>query len=390
VADRTDYRGYEDARADILAGYDRLRKAGDDVQALIDATGPVRPWFVWATAYRILTNLATAFVVRLSNDDWEFPRLAANDIANWSAIRNHYRMAVDLVDWMERLGSDEASRSQLRTAGAADALRADVDRAVNDRLARLGDPAFWSNLEATQPAQPNGMRPAVTPIPLPGYGLHVPTLPNAARNRDGSPWAGLTGDSYKTALPGQLNAAQFMADLANDAVTMLRTTRGSYNDLFASLKSWMWSAVAVVTALLLGLRRYWAAIAASLAVFVAVITATGGAATPAAVAWARGVTIALAALAAISLDRIMGISQSWVAINKNLDTLAAAVDSFGQVLNEKLTSPIGFVNGRWPDPTQTAEFPNMGRTPTGAWTPVTNSFFDRGSSTAPPDPRAPR
>jgi hypothetical protein len=73
-----------------------------------------------------------------------------------------------------------------------------------------------------------------------------------------------------------------------------------------------------------------------------------------------------------------------VAINKNRDTLGAAVDSFGEVLHEKLTDPVGF-NGRWPDPTRsTAEFPNMGRTPAGAWMPVTNSYLDRQSGAVPP------
>jgi hypothetical protein len=92
----------------------------------------------------------------------------------------------------------------------------------------------------------------------------------------------------------------------------------------------------------------------------------------------------MATLAAISIDRIVGISQAWVLINKNLDTLAAAVNSFGDTLKEKLSNPVGFRGGRWPDPTQTPEFPNMGRGPTGAWSPVTNSYFDRQSSTAPP------
>ena len=390
MADRTDYAAYENARAEIMASYDQLLRTGDRIKAVVDSTGPVRPWFSWAeSAYKVLTNLATMGIVKLSDDDWNFPELASRDMANWSAIRNHYRMTVDLVDWMERLGSDEASRARLATAGAADALRADVDGALNARLARLNDPAYWSKLQA-QPVQPNGMRPLAAPIPLPGYGLHVPTLPNASRNRDGSPWAGLTGDSYKTVFPGQLGAAQFMADFANDAVTMLRTTRGSFNDLFASLKMWMLSAVAVLVALLIALSALWATIVANITVFLAVAGILGVAVSVAGALWAHRITILMATLASLSLDKIMGISQSWVAINKNLDTLAAAVESFGEVLNEKLTAPVGFVDGRWPDPTRVAEFPNMGRAPSGAWAPVTNNYFDRRSGTVPPDPRAPR
>jgi len=65
---------------------------------------------------------------------------------------------------------------------------------------------------------------------------------------------------------------------------------------------------------------------------------------------------------------------------------AVGVDGFAAAVTQACRNAVSGVDGSG----GTAQFPNMGRAPSGAWAPVTNNYFDRRSGTVPPDPRAPR
>ncbi|GAA5185076.1 hypothetical protein GCM10023322_28010 [Rugosimonospora acidiphila] len=373
MADQTNYANYEKLRDSIKTDYQQLLAAADSVRAAIDATGPFQVYLgVAGQGYKTLVNAANLWVNRLTDYDWEFPRLASQDMATWAHIRDHAGIMRDLTRWMEAMGSDESTRAALRSDTGADTVRTAVQDALANRRSTVDDSQYFAKFEANQPVQSNGMRPPIAQIPLPYLGQHVPSGQAAHGNADGSPWAGLTGDSYRAAFKPQLDATQLLYDYADQAMTLLRTARGSYNDFFAAFKNWMWAAIAILIAFRTAIRNFWRSVLALAGIMLAAEASGIGAVLWAAVV-ANRVAIGLAAIAVVFVERLLAIIQAWVGLGKNLDTLAAGVDSFNNKILQLTTMPGGFVNGHWPDPTNTAEFPDMGRNKDGAWQPVTNS-----------------
>jgi hypothetical protein len=181
----------------------------------------------------------------------------------------------------------------------------------------------------------------------------TPGDPNA-----NSPWTGRTGKAYGDQLSPQATAAQFMADLAQDASEFLRQSGENFGSVVAALTILMQQIVMfwilLVSAFIVAANAIRAAIVAAVA--------TGGAGIGAAM---PAILAALLAFAGAAAQRMMLVTPAMVTYQNAQNIFRNNTNRRIQDLDIRLRNAPDVFHYRgkgaaqWPDPTQAATFPHV-------------------------------
>lgn len=416
-----DYARFVALRDDAKKEYDRVRaeiERGDREAAMANADAPRVLLDFWESTKRTLTNAMLPWVPKLNEVDWRFPELAEKDIQAWGKIYLQADLMVEAIQWLRRFGSEWEFRQMLDSPYQADLIRQAVGAVLLQRRQQAEDADFWRRREGEVASAMEAARkreywweatpPYGNPAPRAGGGVASTPLPYANavvpnegrlphQHQYGFPWTGRGGETYRSALAEQEQAAMHLSVFAYDVIVLLRTARSSYNDLYGGLRAWFFIAAGIF------------------AVIIAAIAAIVGPAMAVAAAAAAGSFLMVAAAGARVLQAVYRLIYAvgaqilvWLGnreqIRKNADTFTEGAQSFdarwsrqlGQYgYNGGIMSPEDARPGtgrhsaqrrpapsattaKWPDPTKRGRghYLAMGQNAAGQVRPYTGSEAD--------------
>jgi hypothetical protein len=293
-------------RQQIRTQYERILQARDwerkTAPSMTAAFGPLKPVADSVVqpilnALDELVQMATDEYEKFAPIEWDFVRIANHDSDIWKQVK---QIALGVVRDVNELGADKA---RVTSAAEAQANAMDRDHPV------------------------------------------IPADPNAH-----SPWTGRAGNAYSAQVPPQATAAQFMADLAQDASELLRQSGENFG-----------SVVAALTILMQQIVMFWILLAAAFVVLVYEIRA----AILAPEATLPAALIALGAFAAAGAQRLMMVTPAIVSYQNAQNIFRNNTNRRIQdVDTRRNTAPDVFhYRGKgaaqWPDPTRAATFPQV-------------------------------
>jgi O6-methylguanine-DNA--protein-cysteine methyltransferase len=299
-------QAFTQLRQQIRTQYERILQARDwerkTVPSMLDVFGPLRPVADSVVqpilnALDELVQMATDEYEKLAPIEWDFVQIANHDSDVWKQVK---QIALGAVRDVNELGDD---KNRVTSAAEAQANAMDRDHPV------------------------------------------VPADPNAH-----SPWSGRTGNAYGAQISPQAIAAQFMADLAQDASEFLRQSGENFG-----------SVVAALTILMQQIVMFWILLAA--AFFVLCVEIRAAIAAPQATLPAA--LVALGAFAAAGAQRLMMVTPAIVTYQNAQNIFRNNTSRRIQDLDTRLNSApdVFHYRGRgasqWPDPTQVATFPHV-------------------------------